>query len=206
MSEILPVGDPEAIEAALEALDDGLPVALPTDAAYVLAVDPFVDNASEELFGLLQRPRDQDLSLLVATVAQAEECVTALTDNARRLMERLWPGQLTLVLVRHPELAADLGEDELTVGVRMPRLEILRALCTEAGPLAVATAAAEPGGPPLQTAAAVAAAFGDAVPLILDAGTCAAPRSTVVDATGEDPLLIREGTVPWDEILLAIKG
>ncbi len=206
MSEILRADDPEATDAVLDVLDDGDPVALPTDATYVLAVDPFVDNASEELFGLLRRPRDQDLPMLVGTVEQAEECVTALTDAARKLMTRLWPGPLTLVLVRHPELAADLGEDELTVGVRIPRHPLLRNLCRLGGPIAVATAIAEPGGPGLHTAQAISDAFGDAVPLVLDGGSCQGPHSTVVDATGTDALLIREGAIPWDEVLRAIKG
>jgi L-threonylcarbamoyladenylate synthase len=132
MSAVLPAGDPvdpDALEAARQALAAGLPVGLPTDTVYVLAVDPFVPGASDRLFALKRRPRDLDLPVLVGSVDQALSLVTALPEPARRLMERCWPGPLTLVLPRDPELAADLGDDDLTVGVRMSNHPVLMALC-----------------------------------------------------------------------------
>jgi L-threonylcarbamoyladenylate synthase len=206
VSELLPVGSPEAIGTACQVLSAGLPIGVPTDAAYVLAVDPFAAGASDRLFAVLRRPRSLDLPVLVASVFQAESFTTSLPDAARKLMRRCWPGPLTLVLPRHPELAADLGDDDLTVGLRMPGNSAARDLCTLCGPLAVATAAAAPGEPALQTAQAVVEAFGDAVPVVLDDGRRAGLPATVVDATGTDPHLIREGRLPWVEVLEAIKA
>ena len=206
MSELIPAGDPEAINTACQVLSVGLPVGLPTDAAYVLAVDPFVAGASDRLFAVLRRPRSLDLPVLVATVFQAESLTTSLPEAAQRLMRRCWPGPLTLVLPRHPDLAADLGDDDLTVGVRMPGNSTARDLCARCGPVAVATAASAPGESPLQTASEVAEAFGDSVPVVLDNGRCEGQSSTVVDATGTDPHLIREGRLPWVDVLEAIKG
>jgi L-threonylcarbamoyladenylate synthase len=206
MSAVLPAGDPvdpDALEAARQALEAGFPVGLPTDTVYVLAVDPFVPGASDRLFALKRRPRDLDLPVLVATVDQALSLVTALPEPARRLMERCWPGPLTLVLPRDPELAADLGEDDLTVGVRMSNHPVLMALCQLVGPLGVATAGIQ-GERELETAQEVAATFGEAVPVVLDGGRCAGLAATVVDATGEDPHLIREGRLPWSAALAAI--
>lgn len=205
-SRILPGDQPEALDAACRALAAGQPVGVPTDAAYVLAVDPFVAGASDRLFTVLRRPRVLDLPVLVASINQAERLITAVPDVARRLMQRCWPGSLTLVLPRHPELAADLGDDDLTVGVRMPGSPVARELCARCGPLAVATAAAAPGSPELQAASAVVEAFGKAVPVVLEGGRCAGAPATVVDATGADPLLIREGHLSWVEILEAIKS
>jgi L-threonylcarbamoyladenylate synthase len=206
VSELLPAGDPDAISAACQVLAVGLPVGIPTDAAYVLAVDPFVAGASDRLFAVLRRPRSLDLPILVASVFQAESFTTSLPEAAQRLMRRCWPGPLTLVLPRHPDLAADLGDDDLTVGVRMPGNSVTRDLCARCGPVAVATAAPVPGEPPLQTASEVVEAFGDSVPVVLDDGRCSGQGATVVDATGTDPHLIREGRLPWVDVLEAIKG
>ena len=206
MSELLPASSPDAIGNACQVLAAGLPVGIPTDAAYVLAVDPFAAGASDRLFAVLRRPRTLDLPVLVATIFQAESFTTAVPEAARKLMRRCWPGSLTLVLPRHPELAADLGDDDLTVGLRMPANSAARELCTRCGPVAVATAAPAPGEPALQTAESVVETFGDTVPLVLDDGRCTGLPATVVDATGTDPHLIREGRIPWVEVLEAIKS
>jgi tRNA threonylcarbamoyl adenosine modification protein (Sua5/YciO/YrdC/YwlC family) len=202
MSEILSLDDPDALEAAVEALEAGEPVGLPTDTVYVLAVDPFAAGASDRLFTLLRRRRDRDLSVLVPSVEAAVSLTTSLPSAARRLMDRCWPGALTLVLPRDPACAADLGDDELTIGVRMTDHPAVLALCREVGPLGVATAG--PSGDPFASADDVAEALGDAVPVLLD-GPAAGVQSTVIDATGTEPHLIREGAVPWDVALAALK-
>ena len=194
---------PEGREAAEKALAAGLCVAIPTDTVYVLAVDPFVPGAADRLFELLARPREQDLPVLVASVWQALKVATAVPPAARRLMDRCWPGPLTLVLPRDPEVAADLGDDDLTVGVRLPDHPVPQLLCRDAGPLAVATLGAS-GEPDIETADELAEEFEeDDVPVVLDGGRCHGLPSTVVDGTGEDLHLIREGRLPWDRILEA---
>ena len=195
----------EGREAAQKALAAGLCVAIPTDTVYVLAVDPFVPGASDRLFELLERSREQDLPVLVASVWQALKLATSVPVASRRLMERCWPGPLTLVLPRDAEVAADLGDDDLTVGVRLPDHPVPQMLCRDIGPLAVATAGAQ-GEPDFETADEVAEEFGDDVPVVLDGGPCTGLPSTVVDGTGEDPLLIREGRLPWATILEEIRN
>jgi tRNA threonylcarbamoyl adenosine modification protein (Sua5/YciO/YrdC/YwlC family) len=197
-----PLG-PEGREAAQKALAAGLAVALPTDTVYVLAVDPFVPRASDRLFELVGRSREQDLPVLVASVWQALKLATAVPEASRRLMDGCWPGPLTLVLPRDPEVAADLGDDDLTIGVRMSGHPFPLLLCKEVGPLAVATLGAQ-GDADVRTAEEVAEEFGDEVPVVLDGGPCTGLPSTVVDGTGEDPLLIREGRLSWAAILEAI--
>ncbi len=190
----------EGREAAQKALAAGLIVAIPTDTVYVLAVDPFVPGASDRLFELVERPREQDLAVLVASVWQALKLATAVPAVSRRLMEQLWPGPLTLVLPRDPDVAADLGDDDLTIGVRLSDHPVPAALCRDVGPLAVATASA-PGDPDFETAEEMAEEFGEDVPVVLDGGVCAGLPATVVDGTGEDPLLIREGRLSWAAVL-----
>lgn len=194
----------EGREAVQKALASGRMVAIPTDTVYVLTVDPFVPGASDRLFELVERPREQDLPVLVASVWQALNLATAVPESSRRLMDRCWPGPLTLVLPRDPEVAADLGDDDLTIGLRMSAHAVPLALCREIGPLAVATASAQ-GEPDFETAEEVAEEFDeDEVPVVLDGGRCAGLPATVVDGTGEDLHLIREGCLPWAAIQEAL--
>jgi L-threonylcarbamoyladenylate synthase len=196
----------ESREAAHKALASGLIVALPTDTVYVLAVDPFVPGASDRLFEFVERPREQDLPVLVASVWQALNLATAVPAASRRLMDRCWPGPLTVVLPRDPEVAADLGDDDLTIGLRMPDHPVPMGLCRDIGPLAVATASAQ-GQPDFETAEEVADEFDeDEVPVVLDGGRCAGLPATVVDGTGDDLHLIREGRLPWTTIQEAIRS
>lgn len=204
MSEILSLDDfDDALDLACEQIEAGLPVGLPTDTVYVLACDPIDPGATDRLFALKQRPRTQDLSIVVASVDQALGLTTAVPPGAKVLMDAFWPGPLTLVLPADPERQLQLGEDELTVGIRMPDHEVPLELCDEVGPLA-ATPAGVQGEVVHETAAEVAEAFGQWVPYVLDGGRCAGRAATVVDATGEEPRLIREGPVDWDDIRAAL--
>jgi tRNA threonylcarbamoyl adenosine modification protein (Sua5/YciO/YrdC/YwlC family) len=193
---IHPVTDLDVAERALRAAQL---VGIPTDTVYGLAADAFGTGAADRLFAAKRRPRDVDLPVLVTGPEQARELATGIPDVAVRLMDRFWPGALTLVLPRNPEVMADLGDDEATIGLRCPDHEIARALCRRVGPLAT-TSANLHGQPTATTAGEVARLFGAAVPVVLDGGTCAGSPSTVVDCTGQEPKLLREGRIPWAEI------
>jgi tRNA threonylcarbamoyl adenosine modification protein (Sua5/YciO/YrdC/YwlC family) len=192
-----------AIQQAVVALADGRPVGVPTDTVYGLAADPFVPAAADRIFEAKRRPRDVNLPVLVSDLEQALAMTTAVPDCALVLMERFWPGALTVVLPARPELGVDLGDDEATIGLRCPNHAVPLALCRVVGPLAT-TSANVHGQESLTTAAEVAAAFGKAVPVVLDAGTCAGSPSTVVDCTGVTPKLLREGRVAWRDIAAAL--
>ena len=196
------LGDPvpaTVVLQAVRALAQGLPIAIPTDTVYGLAVDPFRAGAADRIFAAKRRPRDVNLPLLVSGVEQALSVSTAVPALALELMARYWPGPLTIVIPARPGLGADLGDDDVTVGVRAPDHPVPLALCAAVGPLAT-TSANRHGEPTLTTAAEVDATFGDALPLVLDGGICAGSPSTVVDCTGEELKLLREGRVPWAEL------
>lgn len=203
-SEIIGVDDLDAaVDEAAEKIEAGLPIGLPTDTVYVLAADPTDPGATDRMFALKQRPRTFDLSVLVASVDQALELATAVPAAAKRLMERFWPGPLTLVLPRDPEEPFELGDDEMTIGLRVPDHPVALALLEEVGPLA-ATPAGVQGQRVFETAQEVADAFGRWVPLVLDAGRCAGMPATVVDATGEEVRILREGSLSREEIDAAV--
>lgn len=196
-------GDPPpapAIALAVEALSGGDIVGVPTDTVYGLAADPFHTGASDRLFRVKARPREVALPVLVASVEQALELTTAVPLVARRLMERFWPGPLTLVLPRRPDLDADLGEEDATIGIRCPAHPVPLAVCRRLGPIAT-TSANRHGEPALIEAAEVVRSLGEEVTLVLDAGRCDWPPSTVVECTGEVPKVLRAGPVPDSEVL-----
>ncbi len=208
MALVPALGDPPpqaAVEEALRVLRRGRPVGIPTDTVYGLAVDPFRPGATDRLFAAKRRPRDVNLPVLVSGREQVESLATALPDGALALMEEFWPGPLTIVVPSRPDLAADLGNDEATVGVRCPAHPVPLALCRAAGPLAT-TSANRHGEPTLVNAGEVVATFGEAVPVVLDGGPCEGLPSTVVDCTGHDPKLLREGRVPWEDVRAAFCG
>ena len=188
-----------AVLAAVRALAQGLPIGIPTDTVYGLAVDPFRPGATDRIFAVKRRPRDVSVPVLVSGVEQALSLATAVPAPALELMARYWPGALTIVIPARPGLGADLGDDDLTVGVRCPDHPVPLALCAAVGPLAT-TSANRHGEPPMTTAAELDAAFGDALALVLDGGVCAGSPSTVVDCTGEELKLLREGRIAWAEI------
>jgi tRNA threonylcarbamoyl adenosine modification protein (Sua5/YciO/YrdC/YwlC family) len=199
-------GDPppsSALDEAVFALSAGHPIAIPTDTVYGLAALVGEPGATDRIFAAKARSRDVALPVFVADVDQALAMSTAITDCASVLMRTFWPGALTLVVPRDPALQADLGDDDMTVGLRCPDHPVPLALCRRVGPLAT-TSANKHGEPTPETAAGVADVFGEAVPLVLDAGRCAGSPSTVVDCTGVEPKLLREGRVAWADVLRSL--
>jgi L-threonylcarbamoyladenylate synthase len=193
------------LDAAAEALAAGRPVVLPTDTVYGLAVEPTRAGATDRLFAVKERPRTAALPVLVASVHQAVELAGELPCTAATLAEAFWPGGLTLVVPRRPGLDLDVGgEDDATVGLRLPDHPVPVALAQRVGALA-ATSANLHGRPTPAGADEVAAELGDAVELVLDGGPCAGAPSTVVACTAEGVTVLREGRVPTDDVLAALR-
>jgi L-threonylcarbamoyladenylate synthase len=203
---IVPV-DSNAVGLAVDVLRAGEVVALPTDTVYGLAVLPTIPHATRRLFALKARGAEAPIAVLCADAAQALSLAApdALTDDVRRIAERLWPGPLTIVLPRLPGLGYQLGEPADTVGVRCPDHELVRSIAVAVGPIATSSANrhAEPTSP---TAEGVAAAFGSELPLVLDGGRCEASPSTVVAVTETTWRLLREGPIALAEVRAAARG
>jgi tRNA threonylcarbamoyl adenosine modification protein (Sua5/YciO/YrdC/YwlC family) len=205
---LVPLADPpqpEAVELATRALAAGRIVALPTDTVYGLAADPFAAGSGDRLFAVKRRPRHVEVPVLVADEGQAFALASPASPAARILMRRFWPGALTIVLPRRADVALHLGVHAGTVGLRCPAHPAPLALCASFGPLAT-TSANLHGQPTLTTADAVVAAFGDQVAVVLDGGPCVGSPSTVVDCTTPEPRLLREGRLPWDDVVEALAG
>src|SRR5256885_15439018 len=114
----MPVVPADALDEAAAALESGHPIGIPTDTVYGWAALVGEPGATDRIFAAKARSRDVALPVLVADADQARGIATALTDCASTLMTRFWPGALTLVVPRDPGLQADLGDDDMTVGLR----------------------------------------------------------------------------------------
>jgi tRNA threonylcarbamoyl adenosine modification protein (Sua5/YciO/YrdC/YwlC family) len=197
MASIVSLGSPAALDRAEGALDRGEVVVIPTDTVYGLAACAGSPGASATVFALKQRPTDVPLAVLVADEAQAVALLDDLPDWAAALMDDFWPGPLTIVGRRRPGVTLDLGASAGTVGVRCPDHEFVRALSDRVGPLAT-TSANLHGQPTPRTAAAVIAQLAPTLgpeSLVVDGGPCTGSASTVVDVTGAEPVVLRQGPV-----------
>ncbi|HPJ71676.1 MAG TPA: L-threonylcarbamoyladenylate synthase [bacterium] len=181
--------EPRALAAAAAAVRRGGLVVFPTETVYGIGLDGENPAAVERLYRLKGRPPEKPLARLIADPEEARELVA---PRWRPLLARFWPGPLTLVLT------APSGRP---VGFRCPDHPTARALVRAAGVAFAATSANRSGENPVSTGAAAASIFGDRVDVILDAGAVGGGEpSTVVDLTGERPVVVRTGPVTPDEI------
>jgi L-threonylcarbamoyladenylate synthase len=171
-------------------------IAVPTDTFYALAANPFQEAALSRLFALKQRPPEKPVLLLVDGLPMLEQLAGQVPHPARRLMERFWPGPLTIILPSLPHLPRLLTASTGNIGVRQPGHLITRRLITALGYPVTGTSANLSGRPPLTRSARVAEEFGEQVDLILEAGDCPGGLpSTIVDVSGSFPRLVRSGAV-----------
>jgi L-threonylcarbamoyladenylate synthase len=185
----------EAIAAAGAALRGGALVAFPTETVYGLGADASDGRAVAAIFAAKGRPRFNPLIVHVADVDCAER-LGSLTDSGRQLAAAFWPGALTLVVAKQPRCpVADLATAGLaTLALRVPAHPIAQALLRAADRPVAAPSANRSGHVSATTAAHVAADLGASVCIILDGGpTPIGLESTVVDATGPEPLILRLG-------------
>ncbi|SFB72495.1 tRNA threonylcarbamoyl adenosine modification protein, Sua5/YciO/YrdC/YwlC family [Nocardioides terrae] len=193
-----------AVDAAARAITRGELVVLPTDTVYGIGADAFDPAAVKALLEAKGRGREMPPPVLVASAATLDALAVKVPDWARALTEAFWPGALTLVCHQQTSLRWDLGETRGTVAVRVPDHAVAIAVLERTGPLAVSSAN-RTGLPAATDAATAEAMLGHAVSVVVDAGpTPAADPSTIVDATGETPRLLRLGAIGverLDEVL-----
>ena len=192
----------EAVAAAGAALRDGALVAFPTETVYGLGADACNGRAVAAIFAAKGRPRFNPLIVHVPDI-DAVARLGRLTDSGRRLAEALWPGALTLVMAKQAGCpVADLATAGLdTIALRVPAHPVAQVLLRAADRPIAAPSANRSGHVSPTTAAHVEADLGASVAIILDGGP--APiglESTVVDVTGEEPVILRLGGLARDGI------
>ena len=189
------------IDRAVEAIKAGGIVAFPTDTVYGLGADAFNQEAVEKIYKVKQRPFHLPLPILLADVTQISTVAGYVPDFAQFLIKHFWPGGLTLVLPRAESLPEIITSGSDKVAVRIPDHIIPVTIIRRLGMPVVGTSANISDEPSVLTAQEVAAQLGDKVDLIIDGGMCpGGMESTVVDVTGEVPVILRNGIIPDNKI------
>jgi L-threonylcarbamoyladenylate synthase len=188
--------DQSVMRAAGALVAAGGLVAFPTESFYGLGADALDPRAIARVFGVKGRPETKPLLVLVDSVDMALALAARVSDGARALMARHWPGALTLVLEAAARVPAALTGSTGTVGLRMPGHPVAHALVRAAARPVTAPSANPSGAPPPLTAEAVRRYFDGRVELILDGGpTAGGAGSTVADCTVWPPRILRQGPV-----------
>lgn len=200
---------PEEREAAVEAASAAVRreelVVIPTDTVYGVAGDAFSHAAVTALLEAKGRGRAMPPPVLISAVTTLDALADAVPQWARALVEAHWPGPLTLVLRQQSSLMWDLGDAQGTVAVRMPDDEVALAVLERTGPLAVSSANIT-GEPAAQDADAAERMLGEKVSVIVDGGPSrGGEASTIVDATGEEPRILRQGALSREDLAATLE-
>lgn len=199
-TEIIPASE---IRRALSSLQAGGIVAFPTDTVYGVGSLAFDNTAIESIYTAKDRPIEKAIPILIGDLSDLEKVGMNIPDMALRFAARFWPGPLTCVVPKQPTLPLAVSATS-TVAVRIPNHPDALALLRAAGPMAV-TSANISGQPSPTTAQDVYAQLNGRIPLILDGGTTPGGiPSTLVDCTGEQPIILREGPIKLEELLSAL--
>lgn len=194
----------EIIERGSNIIKSGGLVAIPTETVYGLGANALDAAAASRIYETKGRPSDNPLILHVSSIEMTERLVE-ITPGARRLMEKFWPGPLSIVLTAKEIIPPRTRGGLATAAVRMPDNAFALALIEAAG-LPIAAPSANISGRPSPTdAATVRQEIGGKIPLIIDGGeTKFGVESTVLDMTGENPVLLRPGGLAKEEIEAAL--
>lgn len=183
------------IARAIEAIRAGQIVGLPTDTVYGVGVDPLNEEAVGLLFDVKGRPEHKPIGLLAASLQQAA-VVGEIHGFAEELARRHWPGALTLIVRPKVILADWVGDTQTrTVGIRVPDHPVATELLLVTGPLSV-TSANRSGEPETMSHEEAERVFGDGVAVYLPGRAPGGQASTVVDVSGAEAKVLRDGPVP----------
>ncbi len=202
--ETLITDDPQA---AAEVIRRGGLAAFPTETVYGLGAAIFYREAIEAVFAAKGRPADNPLIAHIADESEIGQLSAEVTPAAESLIKAFFPGPLTVVLKKRPEVHDIATAGLMTIGIRMPRNDVARRFLAAAGTPVAAPSANLSGRPSPTTWTAVNEDLGGRIDCILRGDpTEIGLESTVVDCTGERPVLLRRGAVTLDELLRVVPG
>lgn len=206
--QIHPVKPEESlINRAAETIEKGGTVVFPAQYLYGIAGDAFQKGTVERIFQIKKRPFQKPLLLLIKNYGQLESLVTCIPKAAEKLMNRFWPGNVTLVFP-----ASDRVPDRITagtgkIGIRMPLHPVARALVERLDTPVTGTSANISGTPGCGRVSEINPGFVEKTDLVLNAGMLKPGRgSTLVDTTATSARVLRQGEIPAEEIFRVISG
>ncbi len=200
-TEIVPASQ---LQQALTVLQNGGILAFPTDTVYGLGALAFDNPAIESIYTAKDRPIEKAIPILIGDLSDLDKVAENIPAMAFRFASRFWPGPLTCIVPKKQTLPPAVSATS-TVAVRIPNHANALALLRAAGPMAV-TSANISGQPSPSTAEEVYAQLNGRIPLILDGGkTPGGIPSTLVDCTGNEPIILREGPIALEQLLSALE-
>lgn len=199
---------PDTIQDAANVLKSGGLVAFPTETVYGLGGNALSGQAVEKIYNAKGRPRHNPLIVHLSTAEQAQT-YARINDHARAVMDKFWPGPLTLILPQKPDstIARQATADLDTIALRVPGHKPARDLINACDFPLVAPSANPSGYLSPTTPAHVAAGLGDHVDMILAGGACRVGlESTVLDLSTNTPTILRPGAVTLDDVQDILPG
>lgn len=194
------------IDNAVAALRAGKLIALPTETVYGLGADARNPDALRRIFAAKERPTDHPLIVHIASVDQLSDWAREIPESARLLAEAFWPGPLTLIFKKAPDVLDLITGNQDTVGVRIPSHPVAHALLAAFGGGVAAPSANRFGRISPTTAEAVREELGFAVDVVLDGGQSeVGVESTIVDVTGDAPVILRPGMITAAQITAVLQ-
>jgi len=201
MSGKLPLPIQQQVERGISVLKQGGIAAFPTDTVYGLGACADLRPAVERVYQVKQRPQNMAFPLLLAHPSQISEIAEMVPPVAWLLARSFLPGALTIILHKSKSVPDIISAGGTTVAIRIPAHPVPVALVEGLGVPIVGTSANLSGKPSALTANEVYSQFGDKIDLVIDGGRCAGGReSTIVDVTGETPVVVREGAISKEEL------
>ena len=204
-TEIQPADAPGALGQAAQLLGRGQLVALPTETVYGLAADARSPGAVARIFKAKGRPAGNPLIVHVDSVEMAQGCVAAWPSAAAQLAGAFWPGPLSLVLPKADSIPDIVTAGGKTVAVRCPAHPVFSAVLAKCGFPLAAPSANRSNRVSSTRAEHVVDQLGGHIPLVLDGGSCdIGIESTVLDLTGDTPILLRPGSISLGQLQAVI--
>ncbi|HVA89856.1 MAG TPA: L-threonylcarbamoyladenylate synthase [Chloroflexota bacterium] len=188
---------PETLAAVAHAMRAGGVTAFPTDTVYGLGTAAFHREGIARIFALKGREAEKALPVLLADATDLSRVVASVSSQALGVIAWFWPGPLTLVLPRRPDLPAEIAPGRATIGVRVPDHAQLRSLIRLVGLPLASSSANHSGSPPALNAQTALGYFTTGLSAVLDGGAVSGGvPSTVLNLTDPDrPTVLREGAV-----------
>ena len=194
----------ESWALAAAAIERGDLVVFPTDTVYGVGCNPYDTAALDRIYVAKGRPQSKAVPLLLADASVLSAVAGSLTEEAQALAQKYWPGALTLVIERNQALPPQLGTGN-TIAVRVPAHLALRSLIADCGGALAVTSANRSGEPDALSVQDAIDYLGESVALYIDGGPSDVSRpSTVVDCSGAQVRVLREGAISSDDIQRAL--
>ena len=181
------------VRKTTEILQRGGVIISPTDTTYGIGCDLFNKKAVERVYRIKEAEPDKPLSFICADLKDLSSYAVGVSDYAYQTMRRLFPGPYTFVLRASKMVPKIMRSRQKTMGIRIPDNKICLSIVRELGHPVVSTSVAQPRDEVLSDPVEIHARFGKQVDLVIDGGVLLSDLSSVVDLSGEVPVVIREG-------------